>query len=218
MELLEYNLVRNGYDVVRAGTGGEALSVLRDRPVDLVLLDCMMPEMDGLDVLRAIRSDLKLVKMPVILLTARSDEMDKVLGLELGADDYISKPFGVRELLARVKALLRRCEAEEVSEGAEKIRIGTLVLNEVAREVFVNGCPVTLSLKEFDLLRLLVKNRNRVFTREQLLDQVWGYEYSGETRTVDVHVRSLRKKLEEDPEDPQYIRTVRGVGYKFVAE
>jgi len=151
------------------------------------------------------------------MLTARGEEIDKVLGLEMGADDYLSKPFGLRELLARVKALLRRSSLEKLEEQPEeRLNIGDLVLNYTAREVTVDGASIPLSLKEFELLYLLASHRNRVFTREQLLELVWGYEYSGETRTVDVHIRNLRKKTEKDPEKPRYIQTVRGMGYKFV--
>lgn len=217
LDLLEYNLEKGGYDVLRAETGEKGLAVLRTMKVDLVLLDYMLPGIDGIEVLKALRADAELASMPVIMLTAKGEEIDKVLGLEMGADDYISKPFGIRELQARVKALLRRSSLEKIeSEPEEKIVIGDLMISNTAREVRVGGTPVTLSLKEFELLYLLASHRNRVFTREQLLELIWGYEYSGETRTVDVHVRNLRKKIEKDPDHPQYIQTVRGMGYKFV--
>ncbi len=217
LELLKYNLEKEGYQVLRADTGEEGLALLKSRQADLVLLDYMLPGIDGMEVLRRIRRDPELALVPVIMLTAKGEETDKVLGLEMGADDYVSKPFGVRELSARVKALLRRSGPKEKERQAGKIlRAGGLVIDCDAREVTRDGEPVELSRKEFDLLALTVRHRNRVFTREQLLEQIWGYEYSGETRTVDVHVRSLRKKLEADPEHPRYLRTVRGVGYKFV--
>lgn len=216
-DLLEYNLEKNGYEVLRAETGEKGLAILKNMQVDLVLLDYMLPGMDGIEVLKNIRSSQELVTLPVIMLTAKGEEFDKVLGLEMGADDYLSKPFGIRELLARIKALLRRSSLEKIeTQPEEKLLIGELVINNTAREVTVGGEPITLSLKEFELLYLLASHRNRVFTREQLLELIWGYEYSGETRTVDVHVRNLRKKIEPDPEQPRYIQTVRGMGYKFV--
>lgn len=203
--------------MLRAETGEKGLAVLHTMKVDLVLLDYMLPGIDGIEVLKAVRSDAEISAMPVIMLTAKGEEIDKVLGLEMGADDYISKPFGIRELQARVKALLRRSSLEKIeSEPEEKMVIGDLMISNTAREVRVSNIPVTLSLKEFELLYLLASHRNRVFTREQLLGLIWGYEYSGETRTVDVHVRNLRKKIEKDPDHPQYIQTVRGMGYKFV--
>lgn len=218
LDLLEYNLEKAGYDVLRAETGEKGLGILKTMQVDLVLLDYMLPGIDGIEVLKNIRADKKLSSMPVIMLTAKGEEIDKVLGLEMGADDYVSKPFGVRELLARVKALLRRSSLEKIeSLPEEKIIIDNLMINNTSREVEVDGTAVPLSLKEFELLYLLASHRNRVFTREQLLELIWGYEYSGETRTVDVHVRNLRKKIEKDPDRPTYIQTVRGMGYKFSA-
>ena len=217
LDLLDYNLEKNGYEVLRAETGEKGLAILKTMQVDLVLLDYMLPGMDGIEVLKSLRADKNLSAMPVIMLTAKGEEIDKVLGLEMGADDYISKPFGIRELLARVKALLRRSSLEKIeSEPEDKITAGDLIINNTSREVYMEGKPVFLSLKEFELLYLLASHRNRVFTREQLLELIWGYEYSGETRTVDVHVRNLRKKIEKDPDHPQYIQTVRGMGYKFV--
>ncbi|WP_440320633.1 winged helix-turn-helix domain-containing protein [Laedolimicola sp.] len=217
LDLLEYNLEKNGYEVLRAETGEKGLAILKTMQVDLVLLDYMLPGMDGIEVLKEMRADKNLSTMPVIMLTAKGEEIDKVLGLEMGADDYISKPFGIRELLARVKALLRRSSLEKIeSEPEDKITAGDLLINNTSREVYMDGKPVFLSLKEFELLYLFASHRNRVFTREQLLELIWGYEYSGETRTVDVHVRNLRKKIEKDPDHPQYIQTVRGMGYKFV--
>ncbi|OUQ18262.1 response regulator transcription factor [Lachnoclostridium sp. An138] len=217
LDLLEYNLEKGGYEVLRAETGEKGLAIMKTMQVDLVLLDYMLPGIDGIEVLKTMRSDPALTAMPVIMLTAKGEEIDKVLGLEMGADDYLSKPFGIRELLARVKALLRRSSLEKIeSQPEDKILVGDLMINNTAREVTVDGNPITLSLKEFELLYLLASHRNRVFTREQLLELIWGYEYSGETRTVDVHVRNLRKKIEKDPDHPQYIQTVRGMGYKFV--
>ncbi len=217
LELLEYNLTKAGYKVLRAETGEKGLEVLRSAQVDLVLLDCMLPGMDGMEVLREIRADLQLSLLPVMMLTAKGDEIDKVLGLELGADDYLSKPFSLRELEARVKALLRRSAlTHRGTQPKEQFQSGGLVVNHEAREVTLQGTPVILSRKEYELLHMLITHPNQVFTREQLLEQIWGYDYFGETRTVDVHIRSLRKKLEKNPEQPEYIRTVRGIGYKFV--
>ncbi len=217
LELLEYNLAKAGYKVLRAETGEKGLEVLRSAQVDLVLLDCMLPGMDGMEVLREIRADLQLSLLPVMMLTAKGDEIDKVLGLELGADDYLSKPFSLRELEARVKALLRRSAlTHRGTQPKEQFQSGGLVVNHEAREVTLQGTPVILSRKEYELLHMLITHPNQVFTREQLLEQIWGYDYFGETRTVDVHIRSLRKKLEKNPEQPEYIRTVRGIGYKFV--
>ena len=217
LELLEYNLAKAGYKVLRAETGEKGLEVLRSAQVDLVLLDCMLPGMDGMEVLREIRADLQLSLLPVMMLTAKGDEIDKVLGLELGADDYLSKPFSLRELEARVKALLRRSAlTHRGTQPKEQFQSGGLVVNHEAREVTLQGTPVILARKEYELLHMLITHPNQVFTREQLLEQIWGYDYFGETRTVDVHIRSLRKKLEKNPEQPEYIRTVRGIGYKFV--
>ena len=182
-------------------------------------MDCMLPGMDGMEVLRRIRDEEKLCRLPVMMLTAKGEEIDKVLGLELGADDYLSKPFGIRELEARIKALLRRSGSNsERIRSKEHFQAGDLVINHEAREVTLQGLLVTLSRKEYELLHLLITHPNRVFTREQLLEQIWGYAYLGETRTVDVHIRSLRKKLEENPEKPRYIQTVRGIGYKFTKQ
>lgn len=217
LDLLEYNLTKAGYKVLQADTGEKGLECLRSMQVDLVLLDCMLPGIDGIEVLQKIRADLKLSALPVMMLTAKGEEIDKVLGLELGADDYLSKPFGIRELEARVKALLRRSmQNQREADPKEQFQTGGLAVNHAAREVTLQGKPVTLSRKEYELLYILITHPNHVFTREQLLEQIWGYDYFGETRTVDVHIRSLRRKLEENPDQPQYIRTVRGIGYKFV--
>lgn len=216
-ELLEYNLTKAGYEVLGAETGEKGMELLRTARVDLVLLDCMLPGIDGVEVLRRIRASSEFSSLPVMMLTAKGEEIDKVLGLEMGADDYLSKPFGIRELEARVKALLRRSSPEKMEVQPDAtLQVGYLSINHVAREVRLQGTPITLSLKEYELLYLLASHPNRVYTREQLLEQIWGYAYSGETRTVDVHIRNLRKKLEQDPEKPEYIHTIRGIGYKFV--
>lgn len=218
LELLTYNLERAGYRVLKAETGEEALSILSKEKVDIVLLDWMLPGMDGIDVLKNIRGRKELKNLPVIILTAKGDEISKVVGLEVGSDDYIVKPFGIHELLARIKAVLRRSENRFVTteaENEEKIVIDYLEINRSRRTVLVKGEVVELSFKEFELLYLLAKNRGIVFTRENLLEKIWGYDYIGETRTVDVHISNLRKKIEIDESHPVYIKTIRGMGYKF---
>ncbi|MDD7025463.1 MAG: response regulator transcription factor [Oscillospiraceae bacterium] len=218
LELIGYNLEINGYDVLKADSGEAALKLLQSEHVDLVLLDRMLPGIDGIEVLKEIRTDKNLKNLPVILLTAKTEEFDKVVGLEIGADDYIGKPFGIHELIARIKAVLRRAgEGEEEEEAQEEIlELDNLAINYTTRVVTMDGREVELSLKEFELLYLLAGNRNRVFSRDTLLEKIWGYDYMGETRTIDVHIRNLRKKIERDPDNPEHIKTVRGIGYKFV--
>ena len=221
LELLKYNLEANGYDVIQAETGEQAIRLLEDEKVDMVLLDLMLPGIDGLATLRKIRQDNRTKRIPVIMLTAKSEEIDTVLGLEMGADDYIGKPFGVHELTARIKAVFRRTEElsklrGDVSEDDERIKIDDLIINRTTHEIQVRDESMELPLKEFELLYLLAKNKGRVFDREYLLEKIWGYDYYGETRTVDVHIRNLRKKIEVDDKNPRHIKTVRGVGYKFV--
>lgn len=218
LELLKYNLEANGYHVKTVETGEQALEILKNEKIDAVLLDLMLPQIDGLEVLRQIRTTEKIKKMPVIMLTAKGDEFDRVLGLEMGADDYISKPFSIRELQARVKALLRRVEEdkkEEPQEDKKVISTHGLVIGLETRSVSKNGVPIEMSLKEFELLKLLAENPGRVYSRDVLLEKIWSYEYIGETRTVDVHIRHIRKKIEEDDSNPMFIKTVRGFGYKF---
>ncbi|WP_167958208.1 response regulator transcription factor [Anaerosporobacter faecicola] len=220
LELLQYNLEGAGYAVVKAETGEEAVEHLENKNYDfsVVLLDWMLPGIDGIEVLKRIRMNERYKNIPVIMLTAKSDEISKVVGLEIGADDYLSKPFGVHELLARIKAVLRRSGVTEqppVKDQEEIIAIDGLVINKTRRTVEIDGKNVELALKEYELLYLLAKNRGIVFTRENLLEKIWGYDYLGETRTVDVHVRNIRKKIEKDDTAPLYIKTVRGIGYKF---
>ncbi|MCI9354791.1 MAG: response regulator transcription factor [Firmicutes bacterium] len=216
LELLKYNLETNGYYVITVETGEEALELLEREKIDAVLLDLMLPKIDGLEVLRRIRNTKKIKKIPVILLTAKSDEFNKVLGLETGADDYIAKPFSIRELQARVKAVLRRV-TEEQSALTEKKLISThgLEIGLETKTVKKYGIPIEMSLKEFELLKLLAENPGKVYSRDVLLEKIWSYEYIGETRTVDVHIRHIRKKIEEDDSNPMFIKTVRGFGYKF---
>jgi len=213
-ELIKFNLKKEGYDTEVAVNGTEALKLIREIKFDLILLDLMLPEIDGLEVCKEIRRNEETSDIPVMMITAKGEEFDKVLGLELGADDYITKPFSIRELMARVKALLRR---SNVKKEENIIKFGDVVVNFKTREVTKGTQNVELTLKEFELLKLLIKNKGNILTRELLLDKIWGYEYIGETRTVDVHIRHLRKKIESDDKNPQYIQTIRGVGYKFTS-
>ncbi len=213
-ELIKFNLKKEGYDTEVAVNGTEALKIIRENKFDLILLDLMLPEIDGLEVCKEIRRNEETSDIPVMMITAKGEEFDKVLGLELGADDYITKPFSIRELMARVKALLRR---SNVKKEENIIKFGDVVVNFKTREVTKGTQNVELTLKEFELLKLLIKNKGNILTRELLLDKIWGYEYIGETRTVDVHIRHLRKKIESDDKNPQYIQTIRRVGYKFTS-
>ncbi len=213
--LLSFPLRREGYEVVQAEDGRAALEAFRSEPFDLVVLDLMLPKLDGLEVCRRLRAT---SAVPIIMLTAKSEEIDKVLGLELGADDYITKPFSLREFRSRVKAALRRAEmtrsAAAAGEDAPIERHG-LRLDPAKRAVSVHGEPVTLTFVEFEILRVLARTPGRVFTRDMLLSQVWGDSAFRDPRTVDVHIRHLREKLEADPKAPEFIFTVRGVGYSF---
>ena len=213
---IEYNLRREGHDVV-AARDGEAALARASEGADLVLLDLMLPKIDGLEVCRRIRDT---SGVPILMLTARTDEVDRVVGLEMGADDYLTKPFSMRELLARVKALLRRRDlllAEVASHPAERLSGGDVEVDVRAHAVTRSGVPVLLTPKEFDLLAFLVRNRGQVFSAERLLEQVWGYENAVDARTIPVHIRKLREKLEDDPSRPARIETLRGVGYRFNA-
>ena len=213
VELIKYNLLSSGYDVITCNNGIDAVNlVINERP-NLILLDLMIPRKDGYDVCKEIRTKSEVKNISIIMLTAKSEEFDKILGLELGADDYITKPFSVRELLARVKAVLRRVGAKE--EQSDIMVFGDLSANFEKREIRIKGKKIDLTLKEFELLEMLIKNRGKILRREMLLDKIWGYEYIGETRTVDVHIRYLRKKIEDDDKKPKFIETIRGVGYRF---
>jgi DNA-binding response OmpR family regulator len=210
---LRYNLERDGYICFLAADGGLALDLARRQQPDLVLLDVMLPGIDGLEVCRRIRAG---SNVPIIMLTARVEEIDRVVGLEVGADDYVTKPFSMRELLARVRAALRRAQMPpDLGRLAQPVRIGSFTLDPALRELQRDGMPVSLKPKEFDLLWFFVRNQRQVFSREQLLDQVWGYEFAGNNRTVDVHVHWLREKIEEDSARPRFLRTARGAGYLF---
>jgi two-component system alkaline phosphatase synthesis response regulator PhoP len=214
LELLKFNLRKEGYNTFEADSGILALEILKHNKVDLVILDIMMSDKDGYEVLKEIRFNKDTKNLPVILLSAKSEEIDKILGLELGADDYITKPFSVKELVVRVKALLRRVESLK-PEVEDKVKFGDIEVDFSKRTVKKNNQDVSLSFKEFELLKLLIENRGRVLDRDFILQRVWGYEFDGDTRTVDVHIRFLRRKLEDDEKNPRYIETVRGVGYRF---
>jgi DNA-binding response OmpR family regulator len=211
-KLLAYPLERDGFRVVQARDGQEALERFGREHVDLVVLDVMLPKVDGLEVCKRLRAE---SAVPIIMLTARDDELDKVLGLELGADDYITKPFSIREFRSRVRALLRRAATAPAPGWDELIESNGLRIDLGAREVLANGEPVQLTYVEFELLRTLASHAGRVYTREQLLQALWGGSEYREPRTIDVHVRHLREKLERDPAEPEFILTVRGVGYRF---
>lgn len=215
-ETLKYNLEKDDYCVITARDGGQALERARSEKPDLMLLDLMLPVMDGLEVCRILRGEMNL---PVIMLTAKTGEIDKVVGLEMGADDYVTKPFSMRELEARIKALLRRSketrERRSAEEGLRILQSGKISVDTEAHVVYRDGQQVELNPKEFELLVYLISNKGQVVTREQILRKVWGYEYIGNDRTVDVHMRWLRQKLEKDADNPHYLLTVRGYGYKF---
>ena len=234
VETIAYNLEQSGYQVITVADGSSALEAASNEVPDLIILDIMLPGIDGLEVCRRLRREQNTATTPIIMLTAKGDEIDKVVGLEVGADDYVTKPFGRRELLARIRALLRRAvlpPSTPQSSGEEKngkepssetrppnnrtLVAGPLSIDLAGRRINCRGQEMELQPKQFELLTYLVRNRGTVLTRDQLLHNVWGYDYAGDTRTVDVHIRWLREKLEEDPANPKLIQTVRGVGYVF---
>ena len=221
-ETLVYNLERNGYRVEAAGDGRAALAAARRLKPDLIVLDVMLPELDGFEVTKILRKEMS---TPILMLTARDDEIDRVVGLEVGADDYLTKPFSMRELLARVKAQLRRTQllrdelgkvrSGDLSSPLETLVFDNLVINQTRREVTLAGQVIPLKPQEYDLLLFFAEHRSQMLTREFILERVWGWDYIGDSRTVDVHVRWLRQKIEKDPANPQRIVTVRGGGYRF---
>ena len=211
--IVEYALKDAGFEVVTAGRGDDALAAMERDPVDLVVLDVMLPGMDGLEVCQRIRSERS---VPIIMLSARGEELDKVLGLELGADDYVTKPFSPRELVSRVKANLRRGRMD--GEHEDSLRFGNLEIDPVARSVMRDGSEIVLTLSEFEILLKLARSPRRVFTRQELMDHLWKGTFYGDLRSVDVHVRHLRQKVERDASHPVLIKTVRGVGYAFGGE
>ncbi|MBO0778543.1 MAG: response regulator transcription factor [Ktedonobacteraceae bacterium] len=231
LETIAYNLEQAGYRVVTAADGNSALEAAHNEDPDLLIVDVMLPGIDGLELCRQLRRDARTATTPILMLTAKGEEIDKVVGLEVGADDYVTKPFARRELLARVRALLRRANypakgrnVQEPSQEApapepvparRELEAGPLRIDQAGRQVYCRGKELELQPKQFDLLVYFVRNRGTVLTRDQLLQNVWGYDYVGDTRTVDVHVRWLREKIEEDPANPRFLQTVRGVGYVF---
>jgi two-component system response regulator ResD len=219
-EVVRRYLEREGFNVVEAESGGQALDLLRDQPADLILLDIMLPGLDGFTVTRSLRKAPEYATLsvngdiPIIMLTSRGGEADRIAGFELGVDDYVVKPFSPRELVARVKAVLRRSSANAEKED-KPVVFESMVIDPLRRTVTVHNQPVILTAKEFDLLWLFARHPEQVFTREQLLNLVWGYEFYGDASTVTVHIRRLREKIERDPANPVYLKTVWGVGYKF---
>ena len=211
---LKFNLEKEGFRVEVAFDGEEALNAMSGEEPDLVILDLMLPKIDGYEVCRSIRRS---SDVPIIMLTARDEDIDKILGLELGADDYMTKPFNTRELLARIKAILRRT-VQQAAAARSFIKVGDLQIDVIKRKVTVKGREVTLTSREFNLLSLLASNPGKVYSREELLEEIWGDDYSGDVRTVDVHIRHLREKIEEFPAEPNIILTVWGAGYKFREE
>lgn len=207
---LLYNLEKEGYKVKETGDGADALTMAREQNPDLIVLDVMLPSLDGLSVCRILRKE---SDVPIVMLTARDSEVDRIVGLEIGADDYIVKPFSLGEFLARIRAVLRRSPKSRTV--TDRLEAGDLVMDLIARKAFRNDEELSLTHKEFDLLASLMRNKGAVLSRDLLLEKVWGYEYSGETKTVDVHVRWLRQKIEENASQPKRIMTVRGVGYRF---
>ncbi|MCX7711218.1 MAG: response regulator transcription factor [Clostridia bacterium] len=213
-QLIKYNLESAGYRVFTFESGESLLKEVKNTIPDLFILDIMLPGIDGLEICRQLRQNPRTKTVPVIMLTAKSEEFDKVLGLELGADDYMTKPFSVRELVARVKAMFRRMTNAAPTES-EIITFGDITIDCTRREVTKGETLLELPLKEFELLKLLILNKGKVLSRDLLLEKIWGFDYYGETRTVDVHIRYLRQKIEDDDSNPVYIETIRGIGYRF---
>jgi len=218
IETLSFQLKNQGYEVITAADGETALVQARKSKPDLIILDIMLPKLDGFEICRILRMEMN---TPILMLTARDDEIDRVVGLEVGADDYLTKPFSMRELFARVKALLRRIRLmkEEITATqnltSEPLSFGDITINLDKREVYLDGDPVALKPKEYDLLLYLAQHAGRVIPRDSLLEKVWGWEYTGDSRTVDVHIRWLREKLEKDPSHPRHFITLRSIGYRF---
>jgi len=213
VDILKFNLEREGFDVVTAGDGEQGIDKFRDEQPDLILLDIMMPKVDGLQACKTIRNE---SNVPIIMITARAEEVDKVLGLEFGADDYVTKPFGVRELIARVKSNLRRTTMDlDENKKTQVYKFSNMSINIDKYEVSKEGRVIDLTVREYELLKFLAIQKDQIFTREQLLEKVWGYEYYGDVRTVDVTVRRLREKVEDDAAKPKFVLTKRGIGYYF---
>lgn len=217
LELIKFNLEKDGHHIITAKEGDEGLRMAKQELPDLIILDVMLPNVDGLEVCRRLRSEQETSHIPVLMISARGDTLDRVVGLEMGADDYIPKPFSPRELSARVKAALRRTTKTEKAAPvvSKEIKSGGITVDTEKFQVFINGQNIGFTPKEFKLLKILISHPGKVFSREQLLDRVWGFDFNVDTRTVDVHVRYVRQKIEVDPSNPKYIKTVRGIGYKF---
>ena len=211
---LKYNLLKESYDVITAVDGAQAVETARSNKPELIILDVMLPKLSGFEVCRILRKE---TTVPILMLTAKTEEVDKIVGLEIGADDYMTKPFSMRELMARVRAMLRRADTSKLKPASEQkyLRVGDLEIDIGRHQASYIGAPLDLTPKEYDLLVFLTRNKGLVFSREQLLDKVWGYDYAGDTRTVDVHIRWLRQKIESDPAHPRNLLTVRGAGYKL---
>lgn len=213
-KLLEYNLKLSGYETISAADGEAAIELVKCEQPDLIVLDIMLPKLDGIEVCKRLRS--QGINIPIIMLTAKGDEFDKVHGLEIGADDYMTKPFSPREVIARIKAVLRRSQAEiEISAVEDTLQSGPIKVYLERYEVYLQGEKLDFTPKEFELLSYFIQNKNRVLSRDLLLNAVWNYDFAGDTRIVDVHVSHLREKVEKDTKNPQFIKTVRGIGYKF---
>ena len=211
---LKYNLLKESYNVITAVDGAQAVEIARNEKPELIILDVMLPKLSGFEVCRILRKEMT---VPILILTAKTEEVEKIVGLEIGADDYMTKPFSMRELLARVRAMLRRVDMSKLQPASEQanLKIGDLEIDVGRHKAFYRGSPLDLTPKEYDLLAFLAKNKGFVFNREQLLEKVWGYDYAGDTRTIDVHIRWLRQKIENDPAHPKNLLTVRGAGYKL---
>ncbi|WP_182354375.1 response regulator transcription factor [Flaviflexus huanghaiensis] len=214
-DTLTFKLNRDGYDVVAVGDGQEAVDMFERTNPDIVLLDLMLPGLSGTEVCRQIRQK---SSVPVIMLTAKDSELDKVVGLEIGADDYVTKPYSYRELVARIRAVLRRGVAEDDEVRESALRVGRVAMNTGRHEVAIDGAKVAMPLREFELLELFMRNADRVLTRAQIIDRIWGPDYTGDTKTLDVHVKRLRSKIEVEPSAPTMLLTVRGLGYKLVSD
>ncbi len=213
-ELVAFNLEENGYVVKSFENGESLLDECKNKKPDLFVLDIMLPGIDGLEICRQIKQNSDFKKIPIIMLTAKGEEFDKVLGLELGADDYITKPFSIREFIARVKVVFRR-QIDSSEDKSEIIKVGKISIDFSRHEVYKDKKIIEMTFKEFELLKLLIMNKGKVLPRDMLLEKIWGFDYNGESRTVDVHIRYLRQKLEDDDNNPVYIETVRGIGYRF---
>ena len=216
LEALKYNISKEGYEFLSASDGDTAINLARQESPDLIILDVMIPKLDGFEVCRILRKE---TNIPIFMLTAKTEEIDRVIGLEIGADDYITKPFSMRELLVRIKNVLRRYSSRQISANVaaeEIINIGGLKIDSISHSAELNGTEIDLKPKEFELLYFLASNPGRAFTRAQLLEHLWDENYYGDIRTVDVHVRWVRQKIESDPSNPKMLQTIRGVGYRFV--